>query len=77
MDASFYEKFYKYMTASTFRGMASATPEGFDFSVKVPETITHDKRLNVKQGAVELFEEFLNKISPLKTADKLGAILTT
>jgi uncharacterized protein YecE (DUF72 family) len=75
MDASFYEKFYKYMTASTFRGMASATPEGFEFSVKVPETITHDKRLNVKQGAIELFEEFLNKISPLKTADKLGAIL--
>jgi uncharacterized protein YecE (DUF72 family) len=75
MDASFYEKFYKYMTPSTFRGMALATPKEFEFSVKVPETITHDKRLNVKQGAVELFEEFLNKISPLKTANKLGAIL--
>jgi uncharacterized protein YecE (DUF72 family) len=75
MDASFYEKFYKYMTPSMFRSMASATPEGFQFSVKVPESITHDKRLNVKQGAIELFEEFLTKISPLKVANKLGAIL--
>jgi uncharacterized protein YecE (DUF72 family) len=75
MDASFYDKFYRYMTPSTFGAMASATPEGFEFSVKVPETITHDKRLNVKQGAIELFEEFLDKISPLKAANKLGAIL--
>jgi uncharacterized protein YecE (DUF72 family) len=75
MDATFYEKFYKYMTPSTFRGMASATPGDFEFSVKVPETITHDKRLDVKQGAVESFDEFLEKISPLKTAKKLGAIL--
>ena len=38
MDSSFYEKFYKYMTPATFRGMASATPDDFEFSVKVPET---------------------------------------
>jgi uncharacterized protein YecE (DUF72 family) len=75
MDASFYKKFYKYMTPSTFRSIASATPEGFEFSVKVPESITHDKRLNIQEAAIELFEEFLAKISPLKTANKLGAIL--
>jgi uncharacterized protein YecE (DUF72 family) len=75
MDASFYEKFYKYMTPSTFRGMASATPSHFDISVKVPETITHDKRLDLKAGAAEEFEEFLEKVSPLKSAKKLGAIL--
>jgi uncharacterized protein YecE (DUF72 family) len=31
--------------------------------------------LNVKHGAIELFEEFLNKIAPLRSANKLGAIL--
>jgi hypothetical protein len=42
---------------------------------KVPETITHKKRLNVKQGAMAEFEEFLDKISPLKNSNKLGAVL--
>ena len=59
MDSSFYEKFYKYMTPATFRGMASATPDEFEFSVKVPETVTHDKKLDVSKGAISLFEEFI------------------
>jgi uncharacterized protein YecE (DUF72 family) len=73
MDSTFYEKFYKYMTPATFRGMALATPDGT--SVKVPETVTHGKKLDVSEGAITLFEEFLDKISPLKIANKLGAIL--
>ena len=72
MDSTFYEKFYKYMTPATFRGMASATPDQFEFSVKVPETVTHDKKLDVSKGAISLFEEFVDKISPLKIANKLG-----
>jgi uncharacterized protein YecE (DUF72 family) len=75
MDSTFYEKFYSHMTKGTFIGMVKATPEKFQFSVKVPETITHNKRLDVKKGAITDFEEFLDKISPLKTANKLGAIL--
>jgi uncharacterized protein YecE (DUF72 family) len=75
MDSTFYEKFYSHMTKGTFIGMVKATPEKFQFSVKVPETITHDKRLDVKKGAITNFEEFLDKISPLKSANKLGAIL--
>lgn len=75
MDSTFYEKFYKYMTKGTFYGMVKATPDGFDFSVKVPQTITHDKRLDVRKEAVISMQEFLDKISPLKTANKLGAIL--
>src|SRR5919198_1131812 len=51
------------------------TPENFQFSVKVPETITHNKRLDINKGAMVDFEEFLDKISPLKTANKLGTIL--
>ena len=70
MDSTFYEKFYKCMTPATFRGMASATPDEFEFSVKVPETVTHDKKLDVSKGAITLFEEFLEKISPLKNSQQ-------
>jgi uncharacterized protein YecE (DUF72 family) len=75
MDSTFYERFYSNMTKGTFIGMVRATPKDFQFSVKVPETITHIKRLDVKKGAITDFEEFLDKISPLKTANKLGAVL--
>jgi uncharacterized protein YecE (DUF72 family) len=75
MDATFYEKFYMYMTKDTFTAMNRATPANFQFSVKVPETVTHDNRLDVNKGAMALLNEFLEKISPLKYANKLGAIL--
>jgi uncharacterized protein YecE (DUF72 family) len=55
--------------------MARATPEKFQFSIKVLETITHVKRLDVNKGAITYSEEFLDKISPLRTAKKLAAIL--
>ena len=75
MDSTFYDRFYSQMTKGTFIGMSRATPEKFQFSIKVPETITHVKRLDVNKGAITYFEEFLDKISPLRTAKKLGAIL--
>jgi uncharacterized protein YecE (DUF72 family) len=75
MDSIFYEKFYSHMTKGTFIGMVKATPENFQFSVKVPELITHRKRLEVGKGAITDFEIFLDKTSPLKNSDKLGAIL--
>ncbi|MFN2434995.1 MAG: DUF72 domain-containing protein [Nitrososphaeraceae archaeon] len=75
MDATFYEKFYKYMTKDTFTAMTNATPDNFQFAVKVPETVTHDKRLDINDGAMAILVEFLDKISPLKISNKLGAIL--
>ena len=75
MDATFYEKFYMYMTKDTFKAMTRATPDKFQFSIKVPERVTHDKRLDVGKGAMALLDEFLEKISPIKTANKLGAVL--
>lgn len=75
MDATFYEKFYMYMTKQTFTAMARATPDKFQFSIKVPESVTHDKRLDVSKGAMALLHEFLEKISPLKSTNKLGAVL--
>jgi len=75
MDATFYEKFYKFMTKDTFTALTKATPDNFQFSIKVPETVTHDKRLSINDGAMALLVEFLDKISPLKISNKLGAVL--
>jgi uncharacterized protein YecE (DUF72 family) len=77
MDATFYEKFYKYMTKETFINITKATPDNFHFSVKVPEPVTHDERLDVKKGAMASLEEFLDKISPLKVTNKPGAVTNT
>ena len=72
MDSTFYERLN--MTKGTFIGMTRATPEYFEFSIKVPETMTHIKRLDIKKGAMTSFDEFLDKISPLKTANKLASL---
>ena len=55
--------------------MARGTHDSFQFSLKVPETVTHDKWLDLSKGAMGLFDGFLEKISPLKSANKLGAVL--
>jgi uncharacterized protein YecE (DUF72 family) len=75
LNATFYERFYSKMTSGTFYGMIKATPPEFQFSVKAPEIVTHTKLMDVKKGALESLQEFLEKISPLKNANKLGAIL--
>ena len=75
LDATFYQKFYSEMTSGTFYGMVKATPDHFQFSVKAPEIVTHIKRMDVKKGALGVLEEFLEKISPIRNAKKLGAVL--
>lgn len=75
MDSTFYERFYNNMTIGTFIGMSKATPGRFQFSVKVPETMTHKKRLDIKKDVLKDFEGFFEKISPLRNTKKLGAIL--
>jgi uncharacterized protein YecE (DUF72 family) len=52
MDSTFYNRFYSKMTKGTFIGMTKATPEKFQFSIKVPETITHEKRLDIDKAHV-------------------------
>jgi uncharacterized protein YecE (DUF72 family) len=63
------------MSKGTFIGLSRATPEGFEFSVKVPEIITHKKKLDLKQDAYSDFEKYLEMLEPLKTYNKLGIIL--
>jgi uncharacterized protein YecE (DUF72 family) len=75
MDSIFYDKFYSKMGSGTFIGMANATPDNFELSLKVPETITHKMKMSVTDGAMLGFEEYLERISPLRKAGKLGALL--
>ena len=74
-DAVFYDRLYSQMSKGTFIGLSRATPEGFQFSVKVPEIITHKKKLSLEQGASDDFKKYLEMLEPLKTYNKLGAIL--
>lgn len=75
MDATFYKRFYKHMNERLFMGMANATPNEFKISVKVPEIITHEKRLDINKNVVTDLNEFLKKISPLEINRKLGSII--
>ena len=75
MDATFYKRFYEHMTPSLFIGITKATSDDFKISVKVPETITHEKRLDVSKDVMADLKEFLDKISPLNNTNKLGAII--
>ena len=75
MDSTFYEEFYSKMDKGLFFGMVKATPKNFEFSIKVPERITHRKKLDINKDVMPDFKEFLDKISPLNNSGKLGAIL--
>jgi uncharacterized protein YecE (DUF72 family) len=64
------------MTKQIFIGMDKVTPTNLEFSIKVPETVTHIQRLDVNNGAISSLEEFLDKISPLNNNNKkIGSIL--
>jgi uncharacterized protein YecE (DUF72 family) len=75
MDATFYNRFYQHMTQGLFMGITRATPQDFKISVKVPEIITHEKRLDTDKDVMTDLNTFLDKISPLKNSHKLGAII--
>ena len=62
--------FYACPSPSTVKGWAQKTPDDFIFSVKVPQTITHEKVLVDCDGELE---EFLQTMSIL--GEKLGAVV--
>ena len=61
MDATFYKRFYEHMHEGLFIGMANTTPNDFKISVKVPEIITHEKRLDINRNVVPDLNEFTQK----------------
>ncbi|MEP6764264.1 MAG: DUF72 domain-containing protein [Gemmatimonadaceae bacterium] len=62
--------FYRPHQRATYTRWASSVGENFRFSVKMPRTITHERRL---VDATDLLDRLLNEVSGL--GDKLGCLL--
>jgi uncharacterized protein YecE (DUF72 family) len=62
--------FYRMPTPETLGRWADETPEGFQFAIKSPRRITHDRRLADVAPAVERLDQAVRSLGP-----KLGPIL--
>lgn len=62
--------FYAIPSVETVRGWAARTPPAFDFALKLPQEITHERRL---RGCTELAARFFDRAREL--GPKLGAVL--
>jgi uncharacterized protein YecE (DUF72 family) len=67
--------FYAYPNRGLAIGWARNTPSAFEFSAKIPKLITHDKRLDLEQGVEIDLGKFIDVLTPLKDAKKLGPLL--
>lgn len=67
--------FYAYPSKRMVLGWSRYTPEGFVFSVKLPQTLTHEKRLDLKKGVEGDLLQFLSLMKPLMAAGKMGPVL--
>jgi uncharacterized protein YecE (DUF72 family) len=64
--------FRKLPTAAMLAGWLAATPEGFRFSFKAPQRITHFNRLRGCDAAVA---DFVAALEPVRAAGRLGVLL--
>ncbi len=62
--------FYAVPPAKTIKQWAQRTPPGFSFALKMPQEITHERRL---RDSTDLLKEFCERARELE--DKLGPIL--
>src|SRR5689334_6356282 len=62
--------FYAIPPAKTIRGWYERTPAGFLFALKLPQEITHERRLRDSADTAELFFERARELD-----DKLGPVL--
>jgi uncharacterized protein YecE (DUF72 family) len=62
--------FYRPHRRATYARWADSVPESFRFSVKVPRTLTHERRLADPTPLLEAFLEEIGELGP-----KLGAVL--
>ena len=67
--------FYEYPKKAMIQACARIPPDDFVFSAVVPKLITHDKRLDVQEGAGRDFMHFLRDLRPLEDSGKLGPII--
>jgi uncharacterized protein YecE (DUF72 family) len=67
--------FYAYPSKGLVQGWARYTPENFVFSVKLPQLLTHEKKLDLAKGVESDLIRFLSLLSPLTASGKLGPVL--
>jgi uncharacterized protein YecE (DUF72 family) len=67
--------FYAYPNPRTVIGWLRHTPRDFKFAVKLPQQITHKKRLSMKEDVEEDLHNFLDLLRPIIDTEKLGAVL--
>ena len=67
--------FYRAPTKGMVLGWLRYTPEDFVFAAKVPQTVTHDRRIDVGKRAEEDVRSFCELMDPLNDAGKLGPLL--
>ena len=67
--------FYAFPSKGLVLGWARYTPENFVFSVKLPQLLTHEKRLDVGKGVEAELIRFLDLLKPLIATGKLGPVL--
>jgi uncharacterized protein YecE (DUF72 family) len=67
--------FYAFPSKGLVLGWARYTPDDFVFSVKLPQLLTHEKRLDPDKGVESDLVRFLGLLKPLIAAGKLGPVL--
>jgi uncharacterized protein YecE (DUF72 family) len=67
--------FYANPTRGLVFGWAKNTPKNFQFSVKLPQLITHKKNLDLDKGIEVDLNSFIELLRPLSETDKLGPLL--
>jgi uncharacterized protein YecE (DUF72 family) len=67
--------FYAYPSKGMVQGWSRYTPEGFIFSVKLPQTLTHEKKLELNKGVEGDLLRFLSLMKPLMVTGKMGPVL--
>jgi uncharacterized protein YecE (DUF72 family) len=67
--------FYDYPDEKVVVGWARHTPLDFRYCLKLPQLITHKKRLSVALGVESDITRFLDLLKPLTTLNKVGVLL--
>ena len=67
--------FYANPSRGLVIGWVQNTPKNFEFAVKIPRTITHEKELDLRKGAEVDLLKFLDLVNPLHETEKLGPLL--
>lgn len=67
--------FYAYPTKGLVLGWARYTPDNFVFSAKLPQLLTHEKKLDLGKGVEADLIRFLSLLKPLIATGKLGPVL--